>query len=304
MVRGTAVVKSEFDGLGLSVLWVTPEKEAKGILQISHGMSEYKERYLPFMEYMAEQGYICVIHDHRGHGKSVYNIRELGYFYEGKNKAVVEDLHQITLWACQMFPGLPVFLLGHSMGSLIVRNYLKYFDEEVKKVILTGPPCENPAAGLGLWIARLQKKHRSGMAPGKLLEKLSFGSFAAKFPKERSRFCWICSDQDVVREYEESPLCGFTFTADGYEGLLLLMKEAYSKEGWHMGNPDLPILFLGGEDDPCIGNGRKFVKQLQHMKKTGYRHVTGKRYNGMRHEILNEKGKQEVYKNISQFLDK
>ena len=83
MVHGTAVLKSEYDGLGLSVLWVVPNEGTKGVVQISHGMSENKERYLPFMEYLAERGYICVIHDHRGHGGSVHNREELGYLYGG-----------------------------------------------------------------------------------------------------------------------------------------------------------------------------------------------------------------------------
>lgn len=304
MINGTTVLKSGYDGLGLSVLWTVPKEGAKGVLQISHGMSENKERYLPFMEYLTERGYICVIHDHRGHGKSVRHKTELGYFYNGKNMALVEDLHQVTVWIKYMFSDLPVYLLGHSMGSLAVRNYLKYFDNEVKKVILTGPPCENAAADLGLLIARLQKKRKGGHCSGKLLEAMSFGAYASRFPGERSRFSWICANEEVVKEYEESDYCGYTFTVDGYEGLLLLLKETYSKRGWRMQNPDLPILFLGGEDDPCIGNGRKFVQELQHMKMLGYRHVTGKLYPGMRHEILNEREKEKVYANIYKYLEK
>lgn len=304
MVHGETVIKSEYDGLGLSVLWVIPKEGTKGVVQISHGMSENKERYLPFMEYLAKQGYICVIHDHRGHGKSVYHKEELGYFYNGKNTALVEDLHQVSVWIKDMFPDLPLYLLGHSMGSLAVRNYLKYFDSEVDKVILTGPPCKNPAVNLGLAISRFQKKKKGGRYPGKLLEAMSFGAYAGKFAGEKSRFSWICSDEEVVKEYETSEYCGFTFTADGYEGLLLLMKETYSKSGWRVQNPNLPILFLGGEDDPCIGSGRKFVQELQFMKNMGYRHVTGKLYPGMRHEILNEKEKEKVFENIVQYLEK
>lgn len=84
----------------------------------------------------------------------------------------------------------------------------------------------------------------------------------------------------------------------------MLLKETYRKEGWRLQNPQLPILFLGGEEDPCIGNGRKFVKELQYMRQVGYRHVTGKLYPGMRHEILNEKDKLTVYRNIYQYLEK
>ena len=83
---------SNQDGLELSVLWLEPEKEPKGILQISHGMSEYKERYLPFMRYLCERGYLCAIHDHRGHGKSLKNEEDIGYFYENEAEAVIEAI--------------------------------------------------------------------------------------------------------------------------------------------------------------------------------------------------------------------
>ena len=99
--------RSWFDGLGLSLMYTKPEGDIKGVLQISHGMCENKERYLPFMEYLAEQGYAAVIHDHRGHGKSVKRKEDLGYFYGGRDKGIVEDLHQITCWIKERFPGKP-----------------------------------------------------------------------------------------------------------------------------------------------------------------------------------------------------
>ena len=108
----------------------------------------------------------------------------------------------------------------------------------------------------------------------------------------------------MVEAYDQSPLCGFVFTTDGFESLFHLTKSAYSKKGWNVRNQKLPILFLGGEEDPCIGNGRKFVQELQFLKAVGYQKVTGKRYPGMRHEILNEQGKEEVFRNILQYLEK
>ena len=119
MVKNITELLSQYDGLKLSILWLAPKGTAEGILQISHGMSENKERYLPFMKYMAQRGYVCVIHDHRGHGQSVLDREDLGYMYGGKNTALVRDLHQVSLWAKAKFPGLPLYLLGHSMGSLV-----------------------------------------------------------------------------------------------------------------------------------------------------------------------------------------
>lgn len=304
MIQNTAELISKQDGLTLSVLWTEPEKKVRGVVQISHGMSEHKERYLPFMKFLAGHGYAAVIHDHRGHGGSVREKEDLGYFYNTKEKGIIEDLHQVTRWAKDRFAGLPFYMLGHSMGTLVARNYLKQYDEELDKLVLTGPPSKKPAVDAGLWLAKVQKKLRGGSYRSKEIQLLAFGPFASRFRKEGSPSAWICSDEKVVEAYDQSPLCGFVFTADGFESLFHLMKSAYSKKGWNVRNQKLPILFLGGEEDPCIGNGRKFVQELQFLKAVGYQKVTGKRYPGMRHEILNEQGKEEVFRNILQYLEK
>ena len=120
-----AYIESEADGLDISVLAVVPDETPyKGILQLVHGMSEYKERYLPFMEYMAKKGYVCVIHDHRGHGKSVRSKEDLGYMYGGGADAMLQDIHTVNCLIKDHFPGIPLILFGHSMGSLAVRAYL------------------------------------------------------------------------------------------------------------------------------------------------------------------------------------
>ena len=302
MLEKTAQIISSYDGLSLEILCVESENP-KGIVQISHGMAENKERYLPLMEFFSEHGYTAVMHDHRGHGKSVRQQEDLGYFYNGKEKAIVEDLHQITLWIKEEYPNLPVYLLGHSMGTLVARNYIKKYDNEIKKLILTGPPCKNPAVDIGLLLAKIQKKIKGDKYRSKEIQKMEFGPFDKIFQGE-PKSAWICSDREIVDKYNQSDLCGFTFTTDAFEGLFLLMKGTYSKKGWLLKNEQLPVLFLGGEKDPCIGNGRKFVQEMQFLKQVGYKNVTGKIYSNMRHEILNEKGKEAVYENILSYLEK
>lgn len=300
----TGEIISAYDGLKLSLLWTEPEGEIKGVVQISHGMSENKERYLPFMEYLAAHGYAAVIHDHRGHGKSVRDNGDLGYFYNGGRKGITEDLYQVSCWIQERFGQIPLYLLGHSMGTLVVRNYLKSYDKLPRKVILTGPPSRNSGAGFGLLIAQAEKAILGGRHRSRGIHFMAFGPYAARFSGRKSPSAWICSDPEVVEDYDQSPYCGFIFTADGFRGLFQLLREAYRAKGWKLENPDLPILFLGGQEDPCIGGGRRFVKQLQFLKKVGYRKVTGKLYPGMRHEILNERGKEEVYANILSYLEK
>ena len=297
-------MRSLVDGLELDVLEVVPEGEIKGIFQIHHGMSEYKERYLPFMEYLAANGYVAAIHDCRGHGKSVKIKEDLGYLYRGGARALVEDAHQLTRELKEKWPSLPLILFGHSMGSMVVRMYTKKYDDELVMLIVCGSPSKNPAVGVGENIARIQKKFRGDRYKSKILEAASFGSFAGKFKGEKSRFSWCCSDPEVVRAYEQSPLCGFTFSIDGYEALFQLMRECYGTEGWICKNPTLQVLFVGGADDPCIGGARKYAQAVQHMRRVGYKNTKGKLYPGMRHEILNEPGRQQVFQDIVKYTGK
>ena len=136
---------SEADALEISVLCLMPEAgvHPRAIVQLVHGMSEYKERYIPFMEYLTSKGYISVIHDHRGHGKSVKDEADLGYFYDNSGKAIIEDVHQVTTWMKERYgKELPYHLFGHSMGSLVVRCYLKKYDNELDSLIVCGSPSE------------------------------------------------------------------------------------------------------------------------------------------------------------------
>lgn len=297
-------VCSNVDGLKLDVLTVEPPKGMKwtALLQISHGMCEYKERYLPFMEYLALRGIVCVIHDHRGHGKSVKRREDLGFMYGAGAAGLTGDLHQITLWAKERYPNLPFVLFGHSMGSLAVRTYTKNWDQELDALIVCGSPSNQAARPLGAAICRAEGAVRGTAHRSKLLETLSFGSFASRFPKEESSFSWCCSDPAEVEAYEQSPLCGFTFSDDAYRTLFDLVKETYSSRGWHCTRRELPILFISGGDDPCYVNVRKFKQSLDHMRQVGYCNVRGKLYPGMRHEILNETDKLRVYEDVWKWL--
>ncbi|MDO5136440.1 MAG: alpha/beta hydrolase [Eubacteriales bacterium] len=296
---------SEADGLPISVLALIPaEKPYRGILQLVHGMSEYKERYLPFMEYMTEQGFVTVIHDHRGHGKSVYGKKDLGYMYGGGEESILKDMLTVNRGMRERFPQMPVILFGHSMGSLAVRDFARRWDSLLDMLIVCGSPSRNSALALGTAIARcegalLGKRHRS-----RFLETISFGSYVMRFRKDKSCTSWICSDNQVAQEYEENEYCGFTFTDDAYLTLFHMMKGAYDVEHWNCTNRWLPILFVSGADDPCLGNVRRFAKTVQAMRHAGYYDVKGKLYPGMRHEILNEKGKEKVFRDISLYIKK
>lgn len=299
-------IRSETPGLFLEAAAVVPEKdcEIRAALQISHGMCEHKERYLDFMENMAKKGVVCVIHDHRGHGKSVKSEEDLGYMYGGSAHLLARELHLVTEYIRKNWPGIPIWMLGHSMGSMAARVYLKKYDRELVGMILSGSPSYNELAGVGMVLARVQAfvSPKGRRTRSHLLERLSFGPFAARFRKEKSRFAWCCSSQEVQREYEEDPLCGFTFTADGFWMLGDLMKETYGRNGWEVKNPGLPILFVSGADDPCYRSRRRFRQAVEHLKAMGYENVYARLYPGMRHEILFEKERRKVWRDVERWL--
>ncbi len=296
---------SEADGMEISSMAILPEeKPYRGIVQLVHGMSEHKERYIPFMEYLAGLGYVTAIHDHRGHGGSVKDKGDLGYMYGGGADAMLKDIETMNRKIREEFPKLPLILFGHSMGSLAVRAFTAKHDDRIDMLIVCGSPGNNPARGVGKVIAKGEGAIFGPRHPSRLLETLSFGAYAAKFARERDKNAWICSDPEVYRAYGESKLCGFTFTDDAYLALFDLMKRAYDVKRWNCTNKKLPVLFVSGADDPCLGNVRKFAGAVRAMRSAGYVDVKGKLYPGMRHEILNERGKEKVFHDISVYMKK
>lgn len=297
-------IRSAQDGLPLRVLVEKPQGQPLGILQLSHGMAEHKERYLPLMEFLAGQGFLVAIHDHRGHGESVRSREDLGYFYENGAQALVEDLHQVTqlLKANYGNGALPFYLLGHSMGSLAARAYCRRYDEELDGLIVCGSPSYNPGSRFGRLLAQRMAKRRGDHDRSSLINALAFGPFAKSVRGAKTDFDWICSERSVIDAYMEDPLCGFTFTLNGFISLFDLMAEAYAPEGWQVKRPELPIWFISGAEDPCMGSEKKFLKAVRFLQERGYREVSWQLYSGLRHEILNERGKEQIFADLAQML--
>lgn len=289
---------SDADGTPLDAILCVPEGEVRALVQFAHGMCEHKERYLPFMRFLAERGFACFVNDHRGHGAAARERGELGYFGADGARALVEDMRQATQYLRERFAGKRVYLFGHSMGSLAARAYAARFDRGIDGLILCGSPAWNPGVHVGLLIARLGNPRKRS----RLLKIMTFGPFYRAFKKENSKCAWICSDREVVRAYEQNPLCGFTFTNNGFLALFELMKAAYAVAPAQ--NPSLPVFFVSGEQDPCRGGEKGFEYAMSRMRKRGYAQVEGRVFAGMRHEICNEPRRREVYEEILQALER
>ena len=291
---------SEADGTALEGTIVYPDQAPKGIVQISHGMAEYRGRYLPFLEFLADAGYLGVIHDHRGHGSSAASPRELGYFGKAGWRGAVADLSLVTSYLQNRNPGLPVYLFAHSMGTMIARIFLKDHDAQIQKLVLCGPPTQNRMAGLGIFLTRLLTAFCGAHHRSAFLQLLSFAGYAKK---GESKTAWICSNPETVRAYDAHPLCGFTFTLNGFEALFSLMQQCFSKKGWHMRHKDLPILLMAGSDDPVIQSEAAFASAARFLQQRGYQDVSQKLYPGLRHELLNERGNRAIYEDILSFIE-
>lgn len=291
---------SDFDGVRLSVLTVCPENP-RFCLQITHGMAEHKRRYIPFMEYIASLGGACIISDMRGHGETS-NPADYGYFGENGVEATISDLHQIGLVLRQKYPGLPMILFGHSMGSLVARSYAAEHDHHLAALILSGEASNNPAVGAGLMLTRLIALFRGDRYRSPLIESMSTGAYDKAFP-EGEKFQWLSVNEENRQKYIEDPGCGFPFTLNGYDTLFSFMKRTYSPKFYHVWRKDMPILFLSGEEDPVMGDKKAFEDAVRFMRDMGYRNVRSKLYPGMRHEILMESERETVYADVVAFIE-
>ena len=299
------------DNLPVCVLRIEPENpsDVRGIVQLIHGKNEHKGRYKAFMRFLASNGYLTIINDHRGHGESVIEPDDRGYFYQGGTAALVEDLHEITLdvkkYAAEKCgrDDLPLTLLGHSMGSLAARCYIRQYDADISKLCLTGSPSRSDKIRQGLQVIKLLKKLEGKRARSLLAKKLIMGvSYERKYRHEGLKNAWTNSEREAVLEHNNDPLCRFNFTLNGYEEMLKMAMLAYTGD-YTPQNPDMPVRFFSGEDDPCALSRQKFVEAMRLMKSIGYSDVRCLLYKGMRHDILHEKNKMRVYRDILRFLE-
>ena len=290
-------MKSNFDGKDLEVMILEP-KNPKAIIQMCHGMAEIKERYQKTMEKLASAGYLCVMHDHRGHGHIDSN--DLGYMDDLSGRGIVLDVIQLTNELKIKYPNLPIYLFGHSMGSLVVRCVMKENDDAYAGLIVCGSPSKNPLVGIALVLTSLIGKVKGVRHRSPLIHQLSIGGY--KIKGEKYDHAWITTDVEVQKAYDECEECGFMFTIDGFTNLFILMRDTYDSKGWQLKNSNCPIFFIAGEQDPCINSVKKFNDAVDFMRKIGYTNVTSKCYPKVRHEILNDACKEEVIQDILNFM--
>lgn len=274
----------------------------RGVVQISHGMAEYSNRYAQFALALCKSGYAVFVSDHIGHGSSVTNKDMLGFFGDNGEETFVEDMKALTDIIKSEYNDLPLYLLGHGMGSLIARKYTAKYGYLLDGVIYTGTSGENPALGIGIQLANTLIKQNGPYYRSELLDTIAFGAYNRKTEK-RTDCDWVSRDTKEVDKFIADELCGYKYTVSGMKALFLTLK-AVSTRRWYNSVPlSMPILLLSGSMDP-IGDYSKGVNEVyKNLKKTGHKYVTIKLYDGARHEILNEINRKEVFNDIIEWLN-
>ena len=275
----------------------------KAVIQIAHGMAEHHERYEEFIEFLTSNGYAVYINDHLGHGKSVKETSELGYFGENNGYLyLVEDMKILTEIAKADYPDLPVILFGHSMGSMLARLYSEKYGKLLKGAVYCGTTGANAAAGAGIAIIKIIAKFKGDHYRSKLINNLAFGTYNNKTEK-KTTFDWLTTDNAIVDKYIADPLCGYLFTTNGYRDLLTLM-QVISRNDWYTSVPkELPVYLIAGDADPVGAYGKGVQSVYQGLVDTNHNDVSIKLYNGDRHEILNEKDKSDVFNDILNWIE-
>ncbi|MCR5567346.1 MAG: lysophospholipase [Clostridiales bacterium] len=288
------------DGYELA-LRIYEAEEPKAIVKFIHGMEEYQDRYQPFAEYLQAAGYTAVTADLRGHGKNAPALSHIAD-RDGHLK-LLEDEETILEMIHERWAGVPVILFAHSMGTIIARVVLQKESREFHKVVLSGYPNPNSAAGAGLVLTGLLSSFKGAKGYSKLVDGMVLGPFAKAVPDAKTPSDWLSYNTENVEKYREDPLCGARFTLGSYAtlfNLIKLMGEAGKyEEVWK----ELPILMISGKDDPCTGGEKGRADSEAVLRKAGFRELEIVTLDGMRHEILNETGREEVYRRILEFID-
>lgn len=285
-------------------IYTPNDDNVKAVVAVHHGMAEHKKRYDDFFQYLTDNGFAVFMHDMANHGKSNQNTELTGYFGRVDGyKNLVKDFKTAFDMAKKMYPDKKIIVMGHSMGSFIVRCFTAWYNDcDFSAAIYMGSGGANPIASVGDKVTALVAKIKGATYKSKLLDKMTFGAYGDKFEK-RTAFDWLTRDKAAVDKYIADSYCGFLFSAQGMNDLVKLNISANSDE-WYANVPkDIDILVISGDMDPVGNFGKGIDEVYEKLVSTGHSKAQKKLYSDCRHEILNELNKDEVYADILSFLE-
>lgn len=278
-----------------------PEGEIKGIFHLVHGMTEHIDRYDGFFDEFAKRGYVCCGYDNLGHGKTANNAEELGFIaHKNGYDYLMRDVKVFSDKIRKNYPNVPYILMGHSMGSFIVRGTAVNYVLDPDKLIICGTGGPNIASGAGLLLTDIFKLLFGEKHISDIIDKTAFGTYNKRFDGT-SPYNWLTKDSEAIKKYSKDDYCTFKFTVSAMHDLVKLNRIANSRKFFRELDPKIPVLIVSGDSDP-VGNYGKGVKKVYNKLKKG-RNVTLKLYKDGRHEIHNDTCKEEMIKDILEFID-
>lgn len=286
-----------------AIEWI-PKCGVKAILQISHGMVEHIERYDAFADYLSKRGFYVVGQDHLGHGASVTDDEKHGYFHDTHgNEHVIGDIHKLRQITTSRYPNVPYFMLGHSMGSFLTRQYITMYGAGLAGVVTMGTGNQPLAlVRLGKLLCRIVASVKGWTYRSTLINNMAFGGYNRKFRPARTPMDWISRNPENVDNYLQDSWCTFTFTVNAYYHMFRGMEQLLNRKNFARIPRDLPVLFVAGKDDP-VGDFGKGVIAVYKKYKKKFDDVSLKLYEHDRHEILNEIDRKDVYLDIYKWLE-
>ncbi|MBO5715135.1 MAG: alpha/beta hydrolase [Clostridia bacterium] len=278
-----------------------PNGEIKGYFHIVHGMTEYIGRYDKFMRILAENGYIALGYDHLGHGNTANDDSELGFIAEHNGDDLLA--RDVKVFADAMkseYGHYPYYLMGHSMGSFVVRMAVKNYITPDKLIIMgTGGP--KGIVVFGLYLSKFIQKIRGPKHYSKLVRFLAFGSYNARCKKSEGPHAWLTNDSDIRDKYNNDKFCTFQLTVSAMHDLISLTYKANRKEWFSNVAKKMPILLVSGKDDVVGDYSKGVIAVRDHLIKCGA-DVTMKLYENNRHELLNDNAREECTQDILDFI--
>ncbi len=283
-----------------------PTVTPSAVVHIYHGMGEHKERYLPFMGFLAEHGYVAVAHDHRNHGQSVKDKSGPGLFTAMDTwDRVIHDAFLVTRASRELFPDLDTCIIGHSMGSVILRRLLFTYPDAADKAVImaTVPPYTGTAGLVPLLLAKTVQLLTKERSRSPFLAQILNKPLLKGYKNSRTPFDWLTHDNAVIDTFISDPLCGFAYTPRFYaafmKGIINLHQAGCIRQG-----KNIPLLFISGTEDP-VGNFGQGVKDVVSCyEKAGFNQISLKLVAHARHEVLNEHNHEKTYHTILDWLDK
>ncbi|MDO5068493.1 MAG: alpha/beta hydrolase [Propionibacteriaceae bacterium] len=279
-----------------------PEGEVRSVVVVAHGLAEHGGRYQELAEALTATGAVVHAADHRGHGPWS-PAGDLGFFAirDGWSR-VVGDLGTVIATVRNTHPGVPLFLLGHSMGSLIARCHIARHSDQLDGVILSGTVGDQgPAIHALLPLVRLLATVRGATSRSRLLHQVVFGNHNRVFRSARTACDWLSRDEQAVDAYIDDPLCGFVSTISLYRDLIEGNILANSPRTFAGIRPGLPVLILSGAKDPFAP---EVPRVAERMRRAGVSDVTLRLYPQARHELFQETNRREVMADLTAWLDR